>query len=289
MGGHAGVSVPKDFKSGLMVSTVRRNALFGLLVLSIHLAGFNDVSAGERADPTVCLLPGERTVPRTVQLLSIGRGGSLLLASSVSPDRPSAYRLADIVAMKHNDDGFGSRLLKKGRIFSAFQTGKKDRYNRRAVHLLGDGTVWVQAALLSAGHALVLPRPGISAQCLAALRKAEAEAERKRAGLWSDSSFVFNASQLRALYEKRGQFVIVQGTVLSVGDRTRRVYLNFGETWSKDFTINLAKSGRGAFKGDMARILASRGKMLRVRGVLDWSGGPLIRVLNEGQIEFVDP
>lgn len=239
--------------------------------------------------PTVCLTPADPTSAHTVQLMGIGRGGTLLLGQAVSPDRPKPYRLADVTLVPDAIDQNMSPLLKTGRIFRAFFVGSKDRYGRRAVHLVGDGTRWVQADMLAAGRAFALPRPGVSASCRAALRAMEQDGERNTRGVWSGSSPVLPASDLARLYEQRGAFVLVEGKVLSVGDRARRVYLNFGETWSEDFTVSLAKSGRGAFNGDLTRLLAAKGKTLRVRGVLDWSGGPLIRVMDEGQIEFVEP
>lgn len=89
-----------------------------------------------------------------------------------------------------------------------------------------------------------------------------------------------------------GQFVVITGLVASVGDRKRRLYLNFGQNWEQDFTVSVVKSGRGAFKerkaGALARLQALTGKTVRVRGVLEQRQGPLIRLADEAQIEILE-
>ncbi|MEO1399471.1 MAG: nuclease, partial [Pseudomonadota bacterium] len=195
-------------------------------------------------------------------------------------------RLAGVTGLAANGV---EAVLRVGRSYLVHPVGQEDRYGRQPAHLVGDGTRWVQGDLLAQGHALFQSDHALSAVCLAALRRAEKLGESARRGVWADATLTVAAEDIAALRDKRGQYVLVKGKVLSVGDRKRRVYLNFGQKWNQDFTVSLAKSGRRAFKGDLVRVLASKGKTLRVRGVLEWSGGPLIRVLDEGQIELALP
>ena len=85
-----------------------------------------------------------------------------------------------------------------------------------------------------------------------------------------------------------GRIALIQGKVASVGDRKRRLYLNFGQNWSQDFTVSVVKSGSGAFKGNVARLGGLEGKTVRIRGIIEQRQGPLIRLFDESQIEIMD-
>jgi len=219
--------------------------------------------------------------PLTARLRTLGSAGTLIFEDEIQ-----RFRLAGLTEIAAR--GVGT-ILKQGRTYLIYRSGEQDRYGCEGVHLVGDGTTWVQGALLAKSFALAQSSATMPANCLAALRLRERAAESRKVGIWSGAGPNLSAQDLDRLREQQGRFVLVQGVVASVGDRKRRVYLNFGEKWDQDFTVSLAKSGRGAFKGDMTRILATKGVSIRVRGVLEWSGGPLIRVLDEGQIELALP
>ncbi|MEM1040592.1 MAG: hypothetical protein AAGI12_14110 [Pseudomonadota bacterium] len=252
-----------------------------LFALTVVFAGLLLSPAWSEEDGTACYLRPGGTAPLVDRLVSIGPAGTLIF-----PKYDKPFRLAGITQLRPTDI---DTVLKVGRSYLIYPGAESDRYGRIAAQLVGDGTAWVQGALLSRGLALAQGETGLAAKCLSALQGAERVAEVNKRGHWGDGAFVMSAEDVPKLQERQGQFLLVRGKVLSVGDRKRRVYLNFGQKWNQDFTVSLAKSGRGAFKGDMAAILASKDKTVRVRGVLEWSGGPLIRVVDEGQIELALP
>ena len=161
-----------------------------------------------------------------------------------------------------------------------------DRYGRLAAQAYINNE-WLQGQLLQQGKVLADAR-GLRGTCLAAIRHAERAGETSGAGLWVDGSAKIPAQNLEALAEKTGSLVLIEGQVLSVGNRSRRLYLNFGQKWSEDFTVSVVKKGRGAFKGDIARLVLLKGKSVRVRGILEERQGPLIRLFDEAQIEIID-
>lgn len=165
-----------------------------------------------------------------------------------------------------------------------------DRYGAYAAHVF-DKEGWVQGRLVEAGLALIMAGSAPPA-CLSALREAEGKAIKFRRGLWKQPAFRLKSWDVEAMAPYRGQLVVVTGKVRSVGDRTRRLYLNFGQNWAQDFTVLVVKTGRGAFKerdgGALARLLAAKGKTVRVRGVLEERQGPLIRLADEAQIDILD-
>ncbi len=204
-----------------------------------------------------------------------------LPAKGARPDRfvlqgrEQAYRLAGLYAPEGKlAPGFHT-------LFS--NTNEPDRHGRVAVQAFRDGN-WVQGELLEGGKALVFGN--ISGNCLVAMKEAEHHARRADRGLWSDMPL--KTSQVKQLEGKIGQFVVVKGRIISVGDRTNRVYLNFGSNWAQDFTASAAKKGRDKFGGDIDLLRGLQGKTVQVRGVLDEQRGPLIRLLYATQIEIIE-
>ena len=165
-----------------------------------------------------------------------------------------------------------------------------DRYGRILVQAF-QGKDWVQGSLLSSGRALAFGLEE-SADCLRAMREAEAVARQKKAGIWAGKTFPLSALELDELAERYGHFAVVEGKVISVGNRQRRLYLNFGKKWKQDFTVSVVKKGSGAFKGTKAVTLDDltrlSGQKVRIRGVLEERQGPLMRLFNEAQIEILE-
>lgn len=195
------------------------------------------------------------------------------------------YSLAGLEISKPSNE------IKVGNAISIFgQDQKPDRYGAFRVQVFkDDGKSWLQGALLGDGSALLNESSeNLSPQCLVAMRKAEHEAIASKVGLWTQKQAIIAADQVDQLTNKTGFYSVVEGKVLSIGDRKRRLYLNFGQNWSQDFTLSVVKKGKGAFKGSLNLLTGLKEKTVRVRGVLEERQGPLIRLFNEAQIEIID-
>lgn len=121
---------------------------------------------------------------------------------------------------------------------------------------------------------------------LASWRLAEQAAEKARLGLWGAiANAPLSAAAPGAILAQKGQFVIVEGVVASVNERASQTYLNFGSRWSEDMTVSapariwriLARSGLTA-----ARL---QGNAIRVRGIVESRGGPLIELASPAELE----
>ncbi len=147
---------------------------------------------------------------------------------------------------------------------------------------------WLQGEYLKSGKALLNgSSQSTSPTCLAAMRKIEHVAIGTKEGLWNKNSAIITANQLEKMSARTGFFSVIEGKVLSIGDRKRRLYLNFGQNWSQDFTLSVVKKGKGAFKGSLNLLAGLKGKTVRVRGVLEQRQGPLIRLFDAAQIEII--
>lgn len=161
-----------------------------------------------------------------------------------------------------------------------------DRYGRLAVQVWAKNQ-WVQGSLLEGGRAFSFALK-VPKTCRQAMLSKEGLAERAKRGVWSQPDRFYRAENVESLSKRAGHLVLVTGQVLSVGDRKRRLYLNFGQNWSQDFTVSVSKKGSGAFNGDVKALLDLKNKNIRVRGMLEEQQGPLIRVIDEAQIEILD-
>jgi endonuclease YncB( thermonuclease family) len=165
----------------------------------------------------------------------------------------------------------------------------RDRYGRLvALAYAGDGKQSLQQALLAAGEARVAPPVGDMA-CARLLLAAEKPARAARRGIWADPRFLpiaaGNISRLRA---ETGQFALVEGKVLSVHPTGGTIYLNFGRRWTRDFSVIILRRRRHRFAAAGIDPVQLRGRVLRVRGVIEMRRGPVIEAEEPEQIELTN-
>ena len=168
-------------------------------------------------------------------------------------------------------------------------SSERDRYGRVVAFVYaGDTGHSVQQAMLEQGQARVSARIGDKG-CADLLLRAERAARAARRGLWGDPNFAplqsENAAQIAAA---RGQFALVEGTVLSVRESGATIYLNFGRRWTRDFTVTVLKRHQREFAAAGIDPKRLEGHPIRVRGWIEQRGGPVIEALAPEQIEFAE-
>ncbi len=176
------------------------------------------------------------------------------------------------------------RLVAGGVALGAPSPPKPDRYGRlHADARLGEGGA-LGAALVSAGLARVRLFPG-EKPCLANLLSAEAAARAAHRGLWSLPDFAVRRADDPSLLARSGLYELVEGRIASVGHGKRMVFLDFGRDYRRDFTVLVPI----AMAEELPQpVDALKGRRVRVRGVIEESGGPAIRLATTDEIEFVD-
>lgn len=162
-----------------------------------------------------------------------------------------------------------------------------DRHGRLLAHLrLADDT-WLQEAMVAAGMARIRPFAG-DVSCLDDLRGPETDARDADLGLWRDPEFSVISAYDSSLIKRKGLYVVVEGRVLSVGHGNRLDFLNFGHNWQRDFTVLVAASVSARLAKQGLPVESMVGKWVRVRGIVEDSGGPAIRLRSAGEIEVLD-
>lgn len=160
----------------------------------------------------------------------------------------------------------------------------KDRYGRADALVRVDGeATTLQGALLGEGMALARPEADYLG-CMEAFRAAEAPARRDRRGIWAE--LPLTARNEAATGAHMGQFTILAGRVLSVGNGRQVDYLNFGPVWRQDTTVRLGKPVRAALEQAGVPLESLSGQWLAARGVVVEAGGPAIDVRWIEQLEL---
>jgi len=163
---------------------------------------------------------------------------------------------------------------------------RPDRYGRVVADVIGPSG-WLQERLVSEGLALAAPRPGETA-CLEALVALEAIARSRALGIFAFEQPI-QASDTTALEALLGRFVLVEGRVSSVGVRDRATYVNFSREWQRDLAVVIPETARRAFQRDGVDLSRMGGQMLRVRGVLDATLPPRLRLEVPAALELIAP
>lgn len=222
------------------------------------------------------------------------------------------YRLSGIWLLVAGDEPAVSQLV--GRSILPFRASKgPDRLGFIAAHILLDPLSvtskgprpsvqnWLQAELLSAGKGFIYLYPGHES-CADNLRSYEAKAREERTGLWSKvlRDDIANTAQVQSgalivgdandleIESASGRYGIISGIVISTGESGRWRYLNFGDNYASDFTVRMTARVEKRLIEQGLTIKGLKDMHVRVRGVIQSKGGPLIDVFDAAQIEMME-
>jgi endonuclease YncB( thermonuclease family) len=144
----------------------------------------------------------------------------------------------------------------------------------------------VQSELLMQGEALVSATVTDKA-CAAVLMEAEAAARQAKRGIWADPAVIKNPESPGDILAGIGQFMLVEGKVLSVRQAGATTYLNFGRNWTRDFAVTISRRVLPVFEAAGIAPKSLENRRIRVRGWIEARNGPRIEVLRVGQIELL--
>ncbi len=165
--------------------------------------------------------------------------------------------------------------------------GNPDRHNRiHAWVFLADGRS-LQSVLVGEGLARVRFMPG-EELCGEDLLPSEKNAREARKGLWNSHEYAIRSADDPSLLEQIGLYGLIEGRVVSVDVGSRIVFLDFGRNWRRDFTVMVAASAADRFTAAGKKLESLAKRRVRVRGVLEESNGPAIRLDDPAAIEILD-
>jgi len=249
----------------------------------LGLAPASTVAAPGRAD---CALAATQTVTAIVAVDgdTVETDQGLLRLAAIEAPKPYGFggdELARTAAavLERRVAGQALRLANVG--------AGPDRYGRsHAQVFLAEGT-WLQAELVGRGLARVRPLVGEEA-CVSALLAAEDAARTAGRGIWARGQYQLRDANDPSLSQRNGIYEIVEGRVLSVGHGSYMAFLDFGPNYRRDFTVMIPPSVAKSLAEEGLPVDAFKGRLIRVRGVIEESGGPAIRVHHPTAIEVLD-
>lgn len=253
--------------------------LWRLASTGLLLAGLSFLPLPVPADEKVAL---EAVEAIDGQSLRLKDGTILRLAGIIAPDPQNRPEQAQAEAARK-----ALQALAVGKVLQAqMPTDRRDRHDRRLLHIVDGEGRWLQGELLSAGLARVWTQPDASERA-AEMLALEAQARSQRRGLWALPYFAILTPETASAALDR--FQIVEVAIADVARVRGTVYLNTGTDWRSDFTARLERSALTLFAEAGRDVAALKGKWVHIRGWLRLYNGPFIDVTHPQQIEVIDP
>lgn len=260
----------------------------GLVLLSVSRAAGQEPS---RPGGEGCLAP---SASEAVRLAGLDAHGDLLLADG------RVLRLAGLMPRQDEADRArfaGAMAPFIGRGMRLVGLGGVDRWRRLPARLIveaPDGSPAemsdLAALLLALGAALRLPEPG-QPDCNEAWRLAERQGRpsaAQRASATTAGAPVLDGHDPAAIKAQAGRIVVVEGRIASVGERSRRSYLNFSRRRGAGASIMLSRRLWREMQDAGWTASTLPGKRVRVRGVVEGRDSLLIEPDSRAALEMID-
>lgn len=168
---------------------------------------------------------------------------------------------------------------------------RSDRFGHTLAHVVTEEGDWIQALMVSRGLAWANGSEN-SRDLFIPLLKYEDLARTQGLGLWKNPDFAIrdNETILRNTYNS---FQVYEGTIRSMSTKGNFVFYNFDKNPKTDFTIIINKEKVLGFRlrtGTHSYTPQEfAGQRIRIRGWVEENNGPMIELLFQEQIEFLDP
>lgn len=174
--------------------------------------------------------------------------------------------------------------LTRGQVLELFCDGETKTFDNKLIaHALLPNGHWLQHQMVEKGMVFVFP---LATQVLGLneLYAAELVARSRQDGLWSDLDLLAEASE----QVQTSRFKIVTGKVVAAARVGNRLFLNFGENWRTDFTVEIPSRALRRFKQRDINPIVFQDSLVEVRGWVTWKGGPHILLDGPGQIRVLN-
>lgn len=165
------------------------------------------------------------------------------------------------------------------------KTGRENRIGQTLAQVEREDGLWLQGALLYAGLATVMTTPG-NPECAARMYALEADARKRKAGLWADPRWAVLTPE--QAHDYVNEYRVIEGKVFSTAMKNNTFFINFGRDWRSDFTVAVPSDKRLGFSRQGVNLMGLNGKTVRVRGWIRNYNGPFIEISHPQQIEVLD-
>ena len=168
----------------------------------------------------------------------------------------------------------------------AMREPPKDRSEHLLAQLVSDkDNIWAQKLLLETGLAFYWPSETTSS-IASHLQAYENVARTGKVGLWANEEYAPKTPE--TVKANSFQMQIVEGRPAKIATVRDMIYVNFGQNWREDFTVNIPQNLRKAFAKRRENPISWQGKLLRIRGFVEDYNGPMIKIDSPEQIEIIE-
>jgi micrococcal nuclease len=249
-----------------------------ILLIALFLLGFAAVSQAKTWVRVAHVLDGDTFITEsgeTVRLIGINTPEK---ARNDTPAEPFAYEAKN----------FTTKLINGQEIRLEFEERRTDRYGRLLAHAYLPNGAWINAKILEAGFGHVYSFPDNRGK-IRALEPFAANARQERRGIWSLPRWRVLSADETIPDENVGAFNLVQGKVKHTAKVKGITYLNFGEDWRTDFTVEIRPQHHKYFdQADINPLTYYRGKDVIVRGMIKPVNGWIITVSHPEQLTITN-
>ncbi len=170
-----------------------------------------------------------------------------------------------------------------------FEDPVPDRYSRIKAQCFVEQAetkepLWVQGEMIRLGWARVHTWQDDHARANQLLILEEA-ARANKSGLWAEPYYAVRKPE--TIGAAIGSFQIVQGRIIDAALVRKRVYLNFGADWRKDFTISIAPKDVRRFTRVGIVLAGLSGARVRARGLVRSQNGPILYLNHPEALEVL--
>lgn len=252
------------------------------------------ICAVANAQPACDLEPGAvRTVTKVLdgETVALDDGSEVKLIGALAPRASDAGANPGEWPPEAEAIRALTRLVLGKAVLLTYGGDRRDRYGRSLAHVYvqaDGGQAWVQGEMLRGGYARAYALPGNSA-CMPELLAHEREARLAKHGLWASGVYrIMPAKAAASLLQRRSEFTVVKGTIVSVSKTKSGVFLNCGEDWKSDFTVSVPNAVLAANAGLEAALLEAKTKTILVHGWIERRNGPAIQITSPAEIEGLE-
>jgi len=258
---------------------MRVKSLLAIVIISALPAAPAEAASGCAPDDSAAT---------TVQLLGLDPAGDPLLGDG------RRLRLVGLAPRQSAEEAsrFDSGLRGfVGRPLGLTLLGEPDRWGRLPARLTipspssGEQAQDLAQTLLRQGAALPLPEPGTS---LCETPEKPAIQKTVTSGTQVSPLTAVDGHDLAAVKAQEGRYVMLEGRIASVGERSQRTYLNFSRRPKEAASIVLSRSLWRELKSAGWTASHLGGKRLRAYGVLSGRNGLLLEVASRAALELID-
>ncbi|BAU92235.1 hypothetical protein MPPM_3630 [Methylorubrum populi] len=171
------------------------------------------------------------------------------------------------------------------------ERGPEDRWGRRRADGIAGGAdggaepVDLAGGLVAAGLAYADPGEA-ETLCRPALRTLEEAPRAAGLGVWAGGSLA--ATDVAAVSARAGRFAVIEGRILHVGERSARTYLDFARRGEQGLTVTVQKRTWRTLSEHGLSAATLKGRLVRIRGMIEIGRGPLIDLAGIESIEVVE-